>query len=130
MKVLKSHVFSFRCLKQLASCHDSEADFNLRHKLDQCLQDGSATLPVISRDHTLDNLLITKSLGNQVLLIIDRVETSEKNCDGRVCAEEEEEEEEEGKYCCGWPGCGEDTTVRHSQHHIVSLSLKWFNCRH
>lgn len=44
MKVMKSHVFLFRCLKQIASCHDSEADFNLRHKLDQCLQDGSATL--------------------------------------------------------------------------------------
>jgi hypothetical protein len=99
MKVMKSHVFLFRCLKQIASCHVSEADFNLSHKLDQCLQDGSATLfPVISRDHTLDNLLITKSPGNQVLLIIDSVETSEKNCDGRVCAEEKEEE----KYCCGW----------------------------
>ncbi len=57
---------------------------------------------MISRDHTLDNLLITKSLGNQVLLIIDSVETSEKNCDGRVCAEEEEGEE--GKYRCGCLG--------------------------
>jgi len=56
---------------------------------------------MISRDHTLDNLLITKSPGNEVLLIIDSVETSEKNCDGRVCAEEEEEEEE-GKYRCAW----------------------------
>jgi hypothetical protein len=28
------------------------------------------------------------------------------------------------------PGCSEDTTVRHSRHCIVSLSLKWFNCRH
>lgn len=54
---------------------------------------------MISRDHTLDNLLITKSPGNEVLLIIDSVETSEKNCDGRVCAEEEEEE---GKYRCAW----------------------------
>ncbi len=82
---------------------------------------------MISRDHTLDNLLITKSPGNQVLLIIDSVETSEKNCDGRVCAEEKKKTE--NTVVVG-PGCSEDTTVRHSQHRIVSLSLKWFNCRH